>query len=89
MRSLNANAPKPPTSSANTAARRVKNGKLKANETPPTHNNRSLASGGVRYHCGLLETSTSKGGRGQNREEEEKYATIGNLDYYRKNLGLS
>ena len=41
------------------------------------------------YHCGLLKTSTSKGGRGQNREEEEKYATIGNLDYYRKNLGLS
>jgi hypothetical protein len=43
----------------------------------------------VCYHCGLLETSTSKGWRGQNREEEEKYATIGNLDCYRKNLGLS
>ena len=62
---------------------------LAANETPPTHNNRSRGAGGVRYHCGLLETSTSKGWRGQNREEEEKYATIGNLDCYRKNLGLS
>ncbi len=67
--------------------------KLKANETPPTHNNRSRGFGGVRYHCGLLETSTSKGGRGQNREEEEKYATIGNLDChqkcYQRNPGLS
>ena len=43
----------------------------------------------MRYHCGLLETSTSKGWRGQNREEEEKYATIGNLHYYWKNLELS
>ena len=41
------------------------------------------------YHYGLLETSTSKGGRSQNRDEEEKYATIGNLDCYRRNLGLS
>ena len=38
---------KPPTSIANMAARRVKNWKLKANETPPTHNNRSRAAGGV------------------------------------------
>ena len=38
---------KSPTSSANTVARRVKNWKLKGNETPPTHNNRSCASGGV------------------------------------------
>ena len=38
---------KPPTSSANTAARRVQNCKLKANETPPTHNNRSRAGCGV------------------------------------------
>ena len=72
----------------------VMNGSLlfnarQAYETPPTHNNRSRGAGGVCYHCGLLETSASKGGRGQNREEEEKYATIGNLDCYRKNLGLS
>ena len=62
---------------------------IRLNETPPAHNNRSCASGGVCDHYGLLETSTSKGWRGQNRKEEEKYATIGNLDYYRKNLGLS
>jgi hypothetical protein len=36
-----------PTSSANTAARRVKNLKLLVNETHPTHNNRSRGAGGV------------------------------------------
>jgi len=38
---------KSPTSSANTAARPRGNWKPKANETPPNHNNRSHASGGV------------------------------------------
>ena len=38
---------KPPTSSANTAARRRRNWKLKGNETHTNHNNRSRASGGV------------------------------------------
>ena len=36
-----------PTSSANTAARRVKNWKLKGNETHTTNNNRSRGAGGV------------------------------------------
>ena len=35
------------TSSANTAARRGRNWKLKPNETPPTHINRSRGVGGV------------------------------------------
>ena len=39
------------TSSANTAARRVKNSKLKGNETHTTHNNRSRAAGGVLIAC--------------------------------------
>jgi ankyrin repeat protein len=46
-RAIISNTPKPPTSSANTAARRVKNLKLKANETNTTHNNRSRSAGGV------------------------------------------
>jgi hypothetical protein len=39
------------TSSANTAARRVKNSKLKGNETHTTHDNRSRAAGEVLIAC--------------------------------------
>ena len=44
---FNRNTKKPQTSFANTAARRVKNWKLKGNETPTNNNNSSRAGCGV------------------------------------------
>jgi hypothetical protein len=45
---------------AATPARRVQIGKLKGNETPPNHNNRSRSFGGVRFNKASNKTTGQK-----------------------------